>query len=97
MATIKVDRKTKTRLQKLAKETRRAESRLAAEAIRSYVVEQEWQIAAIKEGIKEADAGNFVPDREVQAFLKELKKHARSMASTGATGSRRRSRIRVAT
>ena len=75
--TIKVDRKTKAGLEKLAKETRRSESRLAAEAIRSYVDINEWQIAAIKRGIKEADAGNFATDQEVQATFKKLRKLGR--------------------
>jgi RHH-type rel operon transcriptional repressor/antitoxin RelB len=78
--TIRVDRKTKSRLEKLAKETRRAESRLVAEAIRSYVDVNEWQIAAIKQAIKEADAGNFATEREVQVFLKKWRKRAGQMA-----------------
>jgi RHH-type transcriptional regulator, rel operon repressor / antitoxin RelB len=69
MATIKIDRKTKTRLEKLAKETRRAESRLAAEVIRSYVDVNEWQIAEIKQALKEAEEGKFASDEEVQAFF----------------------------
>jgi predicted transcriptional regulator len=82
MTTIRVDRKTKARLEKLAKETRRSESRLAAEAIRSYVDVNEWQIAGIKEGLKEADAGKFVTKREVEATLRKLKKLARHAALT---------------
>jgi len=77
MTTIKVDRKTKSRLEELAKETRRAESRLAAEAIRSYVDEQESQIAGIKQAIKEVEVGDVVDHREVLAALKNLKKLVR--------------------
>jgi predicted transcriptional regulator len=80
MTTIRVDRKTKARLEKLAKETRRSESRLAAEAIRSYVDVNEWQIAGIKEGLK--DAVKFVTKREVEATLRKLKKLARHAALT---------------
>ena len=75
--TVRVDRKTKARLEKLALETRRPESRLVAEAIRSYVDVNEWQIAGIKQAIKEADAGNFATDREVQATFKKLRKLGR--------------------
>ena len=54
--TARVDRKTKARLEKLAKTTRRTISALTAEAVRSYIDIQEWQIAGIKHGIKEAAA-----------------------------------------
>ena len=75
--TIRVDRKTKARLEKLAKETRRTASRLATEAIRSYVDVNEWQIAAIKQGIKEADEGKFATERQVEATFRKLRKLAR--------------------
>ncbi len=75
--TIRVDRKTKARLEKLAKETRRTASRLAAEAIRAYVNVNEWQIAAIKQGLKEADEGKFATERQVQATFRKLRKLAR--------------------
>ena len=50
--TIRVDRKTKTRLEKLAKATERTRSYLAAEAIRTYIDLNEWQIAEIKAASK---------------------------------------------
>lgn len=75
--TIRVDRKTKARLEKLAKTTRRAESRLVTEAIRSYVDVNEWQIEGIKQAIKEADAGDFASDREIKATLRKWRKLAR--------------------
>ncbi|MGH7837087.1 MAG: CopG family ribbon-helix-helix protein [Candidatus Binataceae bacterium] len=67
--TIRVDRKTKTRLEKLAKVTARTKSYLAAEAIRAYIELNEWQIAEIKQAIKEADAGDFVDHEEVEKWL----------------------------
>jgi RHH-type rel operon transcriptional repressor/antitoxin RelB len=74
--TVRVDRKTKARLEKLAIETRRAESRLVAEAIRSYIDMNEWHIEKIKQAIKEADAGNFASEEEVQALLEKWKTRA---------------------
>jgi len=79
--TVRVDRKTKARLEKLAIETRRAESRLVAEAIRSYVDMNEWHIQKIKQAIKEADAGNFATEEEVQAILRKFRKLARDQVS----------------
>ena len=72
-----MDRKTKARLEKLAKETERTESRLAAEAIRSYVDVNEWQIAGIKQALKEADAGNFATEPKIKATLRKWRKLAR--------------------
>ena len=69
--TIRVDRKIKARLEKLAKATARTKSFLAAEAIRAHIELNEWQIAEIKAGIEEADrpAAQFVGNDEVKRWL----------------------------
>ncbi len=67
--TIRVDRKTKSRLEKLAKAMDRTKSYIAAEAIRAYVDLNEWQIREIKVALKEADEGDFASDDEVQAVM----------------------------
>jgi RHH-type rel operon transcriptional repressor/antitoxin RelB len=78
--TIRVDRKTKTRLEKLAKAMERTKSYVAAEAIRTYVELNEWQISEIKAALKEADAGDFASEKEVQAVIKKRSRRARKMA-----------------
>jgi len=78
--TIRVDRKTKTRLEKLAKAMERTKSYVAAEAIRSYVELNEWQITEIKAALKEADAGDFATEKEVEAVMKKWRRRARPMA-----------------
>jgi predicted transcriptional regulator len=55
----------------LAKAINRSKSYLAAEAIESYVNDQQWQIEAIRAGIEEADAGAFVSDRQMQKALEK--------------------------
>jgi RHH-type rel operon transcriptional repressor/antitoxin RelB len=75
--TIRVDRKIKARLDKLAKATERSKSHLAAEAIRSFVELNEWQIDGIKLALKEADEGKFATDRQMQATLRKWRKLAR--------------------
>ena len=47
------------RLDRLAESTQRSKSFLAAEAIREYVANNEWQVAEIRKALKEADAGDF--------------------------------------
>ena len=75
--TIRVDRKTKSRLEKLAKTMERSKSFVAAEAIRAYVELNEWQIAGIKTALKEADAGDFATEDEVEAVMKKWRRGAR--------------------
>ncbi len=75
--TIRVDRKTKQRLEKLADATDRTKSFLAAEAIRSYLDLNEWQIQEIHAGLREADAGDFASDAEVEAVFAKWRSRAR--------------------
>ena len=82
--TIRVDRRTRSRLQKLAKATDRTQSYLAAEAIRAYVDMNEWQIAEIKAALKEADAGDFASDEEVLALKRKWRRRADRMAQARA-------------
>ncbi len=69
--TIRVDRKTKSRLEKLAKAMDRTKSYVAAEAIRAYIDLNEWQIAEIKAALKEAEAGDFASEEEVRAVMRK--------------------------
>jgi predicted transcriptional regulator len=55
-----------------AKAINRSKSYLTAEAIESYVNDREWQIDAIIKGIKEADEGNFMTDRQLKKSLGKM-------------------------
>ena len=63
--TIRLDSETKNKLEELAKATARSKSYLATEAIRDYIQINEWQIRAIREGIRQADAGELIPHEEI--------------------------------
>ncbi len=78
--TIRVDRKTKSRLEKLAKAMERSKSYVAAEAIRAYVELNEWQITEIRAALKEADAGDFASEAEVEAVKRKWRRGAGKMA-----------------
>ncbi|MDF2465825.1 MAG: ribbon-helix-helix protein copG family [Ramlibacter sp.] len=54
-----------------------SKSYLAAEAIREYVANNEWQIAEIGAALREADAGDFASDEEVAGVAKKWKTNAR--------------------
>ena len=65
--TARIDPETQKRLESLAKATERSRSWLVAEAVRRYVEEESWQVAAIEEGVRRADAGDFASPEEVKA------------------------------
>src|SRR6516164_3701333 len=64
--TVRVNTAVKRRLEKLAKNTGRSRSFLAAEAIENYVNINEWQVAGIKQAIASLDHGHFVSHDEVK-------------------------------
>ena len=59
--TTRIDEETQSRLDQLAKATDRSR----------YVEEEGWQVAAIEEGVRQADAGDFATEDEVKAAFAE--------------------------
>ena len=53
----------------LAKTLNRSKSFIAAEAIEAYVSEQQRQIEAILQGIKEADEGRFATPKQMKKTI----------------------------
>ncbi len=74
--TIRVDRKTRSGLEKLAKAMDRTKSYLAAEAIRTYLDLNAWQVGEIKAALKEADAGDFASEGAVRAAMRKWRRGA---------------------
>lgn len=58
-------------IEELPKATARTKRFLAIDALTSYVQSEAWQIRDIQEGIKEADAGEFASEEQVQAVFKK--------------------------
>jgi predicted transcriptional regulator len=75
--TLHLDAKLCKRLDKLAKTTRRDRCVLARQAIREFLSLNEWQIAAIKKALREADAGDFASEDEVKEMFKKWSLAAR--------------------
>lgn len=67
--TVRVDTAAKKRLEKLAKNTGRSRSFLAAEAIDAYLDVNEWQVAGIKEAIASVDRGEGIPHEQVKQWV----------------------------
>jgi RHH-type transcriptional regulator, rel operon repressor / antitoxin RelB len=56
-------------LDQLASATQRSKTFLATEALKDYLEAESWQIQDIRQGVLEADAGDFASDAEVQAVF----------------------------
>ena len=67
--TIRVSATLKNRFDKLAGATDRSSSWLAARALHAYVEEQEWQIAAIRQGEKDVRTGKVVSHEKASRWL----------------------------
>jgi predicted transcriptional regulator len=65
-----------TQLGALAKATGRTKSYLAVQAIQAFVEQEAWQVAEIKKGLAEADAGDFATDEESAALDAKWGYHA---------------------
>ena len=66
---VRLDSETKEALDQLAREMERPRAYLAARAIAEYVQRNAWQIAAIKEGMRQLDEGH---SHEVADVIEEL-------------------------
>lgn len=75
--TVRLDAKTRRRLDKLASATLRSKSVLIAEAIRAYLDFNDWQIPETKSALNEADTGKFASDQEVKETSASLRRRAR--------------------
>jgi RHH-type transcriptional regulator, rel operon repressor / antitoxin RelB len=74
--TIRLEPDVKERLDRLAAATDRSKSFLAAEAVRAYVENNEWQIEEIRTALDEADAEDFARDKDVAKLARKWKVNA---------------------
>ena len=69
--TTRLAKDTIEKLEKLSEATQRSKSFLVAEAVDKYLREQEWQVKAIKEGLEQADRGEFAAADEISEFFRK--------------------------
>jgi RHH-type transcriptional regulator, rel operon repressor / antitoxin RelB len=67
--TVRLPDDVKAELERLAEATNRSKSYLAAKAIEDYVRQNAWQVRELEQAVKEADAGDFVSEEAVYAWL----------------------------
>ncbi len=69
--TVRLDPDLDRRLERLAKAMHRPKSLLAAEAIRTFVDLNEWQVQEIERAVVEAENGEFASDDLVRKVLRK--------------------------
>ncbi|HDZ62766.1 MAG TPA: ribbon-helix-helix protein, CopG family [Nitrospirae bacterium] len=69
--TIRIDEKTKERLDNLAKATARTKSYIVDSAIKEFLETNEWQIKSIKESVERADRedAKFIDHEKVSKWI----------------------------
>ncbi|EGF30709.1 Prevent host death protein, Phd antitoxin [Oxalobacteraceae bacterium IMCC9480] len=67
--TVRLPADLASQLDKLMEATGRNKSAITVAALRDYVAAEVWQIQDIKQGIAEADRGEFASDSEVHSFF----------------------------
>jgi predicted transcriptional regulator len=56
-------------LHALAEETHRTEADMVNEALAAFLAHERWAIARMREGLAQAERGEFVPDADMDAFF----------------------------
>ena len=72
---LRIDEKTKARLEALAKRSRRSKSFLAAEAIASYVETESWQLDEIVAGLDDLEQGRTIEHDAMVEWLRSWGLH----------------------
>jgi len=68
--TIRLTPELNRQVAKIAKALNRPKSWVIEQAIKEFVAVQEWHLAAIEEGVRDADARRVVPHDEVAAWVR---------------------------
>jgi predicted transcriptional regulator len=74
---IRIDAAAIDKLDTLARAQDRSRNWIVKEALQQYFDHQDWMIEAIKDGIRDADAGRTVPHDQVVAEIDALIETAR--------------------
>jgi predicted transcriptional regulator len=72
--TVRIDPETKQALDTIAATLDRDRSYVVKEALADYVETHRWQIEHIQRGLREANAGRFVPERAMKRAIERLRR-----------------------
>lgn len=70
--TARVPRKVRQDLEALARATGRNRNTLVHDALTRFIETQRWQIAMVEDRLRQADAGDFASDGEMEELWAEL-------------------------
>jgi predicted transcriptional regulator len=70
--TLRIDPQMKEALDAIAESQDRDRSYIVKEALRIYLEIHQWQVAHIEQGLREAEAGELVPDPVVKKTIARL-------------------------
>lgn len=72
--TVRIEPETRKALDAIAEALDRDRSHVVNDALAAYVETHRWQAEHIRQGLREADAGKFVADKNVQKVLTRLRR-----------------------
>jgi len=72
--TVRVEPKMREALDGIATALERDRTYVVNQALEAYVEVHQWQIEHIRQGLREADAGNFLSDAEMKRRLGRLRR-----------------------
>jgi predicted transcriptional regulator len=70
--TVQLDQDTLESVDLIATTTNQERSEVVSQALKAYIELFQWQVEHIREGVRQADAGEFVPEEEVRRVLSRL-------------------------
>ena len=73
---MRVDDELVHQLDRLASSMGRSRTYVVSEAIQAYVREQAWQVQEIQDALREAEAGDFAEEADVDAVMNKWRGHA---------------------
>lgn len=75
--TVRLPPERQKEIERLGEVLDRPRSWIVSKAIEEYLAIHRWQIEEIKKAVKEADAGDFATEQEIQALNRKYRRHAR--------------------
>jgi predicted transcriptional regulator len=75
--TVRLPEEVTKKLDALASKLDRSRSYVAAQAIEDFVAREQWQLADIEAGLREAERGEFATNAEVAATIAKYTKRKR--------------------
>ena len=72
--TVRIEQETKHAMDTIAAMLDRDRSYVVKEALAAYVETHQWQIEHIQRGLREANAGKFVPERAMKRAIERLRR-----------------------